>query len=57
MEDLASNGESVKGKVFHITCALCTQGPLDDIGQQLFKDWWEMVSTQRRSTVRIAHVV
>ena len=44
MEDLASNGESVRGKVLHITCALCTQGPMDEVGQQVFKDWWEMVS-------------
>lgn len=50
MEDLASNGESVRGKVLHITCALCTQGPMDEVGQQVFKDWWEMVSFHLRFT-------
>jgi hypothetical protein len=44
MEELASNGESVRGKVFHIACALCVQGPMDGPGQEVFKSWCEMVS-------------
>lgn len=39
VEDLASNGESVRGKVFHIACALCAQGSEAD--QELIRDWCE----------------
>jgi hypothetical protein len=46
VEDLASNGESMRGKVFHIACALCAQvgGGVDERGQELIKDWCNMVS-------------
>jgi hypothetical protein len=43
VEDLASNGESVRGKVFHIACALCTQAMGNDADQELIRDWCNMV--------------
>jgi len=43
VEDLASNGESVRGKVFHIACALCAQVPGNDSDQELIRDWCNMV--------------
>jgi hypothetical protein len=44
VEDLASNGESMRGKVFHIACALFAQGStVDEQGQELIKDWCNMV--------------
>lgn len=55
MEDLASNGESVRGKVFHIACALCAQSPRNEADQELIRDWCEMVSpalcAERRGSV------
>lgn len=46
VEDLASNGESMRGKVFHIACALFAQGStVDEQGQELIKDWCNMVSS------------
>lgn len=48
VEDLASNGESMRGKVFHIACALFAQGStVDEQGQDLIKDWCNMVSRVR----------
>ncbi|ORY28818.1 hypothetical protein BCR39DRAFT_534017 [Naematelia encephala] len=44
VEDLASNGESVRGKVFHIACALCAQSPGNHADQELIKDWCNMFS-------------
>ncbi|ORX39389.1 fungal-specific transcription factor domain-domain-containing protein [Kockovaella imperatae] len=45
VEDLASNGESVRGKVFHIACALCAaQGTDNQSSQDLIKDWCNMFS-------------
>ncbi|KAK4687599.1 hypothetical protein P7C73_g2514, partial [Tremellales sp. Uapishka_1] len=44
VEDLASNGESVRGKVIHIACALCSQNPGNGADQELIKDWCNMLS-------------
>jgi hypothetical protein len=45
VEDLASNGESVRAKVFHIACALCAQTPnANNSDQELIRDWCNMVS-------------
>lgn len=46
VEDLASNGESVRAKVFHIACALCAQTPnANNSDQELIRDWCNMVSS------------
>lgn len=45
VEDLASNGESVRAKVFHIVTALCTQVPATDLNYDLVRDWCNMVSS------------
>ncbi|KAK9897844.1 hypothetical protein P389DRAFT_62398 [Cystobasidium minutum MCA 4210] len=42
VEDLASNGESVRAKVFHIVTALCTQVPATDLNYDLVRDWCNM---------------
>lgn len=42
VEDLASNGESVRSKVIHIACALVNQNNNDD--NALIKDWCDMFS-------------
>ena len=44
VEDLASNGESVRGKVFHIACALVVQSPGSIGDQELIRDWCNMAS-------------
>ena len=44
VEDLASNGESVRTKIFHIVCALCDQKPAMGMDQDLILDWYNMVS-------------
>lgn len=43
VEDLASNGESVRAKVFHIVTTLCTQVPATDLNYDLVRDWCNMV--------------
>ncbi|RXK37841.1 hypothetical protein M231_04839 [Tremella mesenterica] len=43
VEDMASNGESVRGKVFHIACALVSQA-LPNADQELIRDWCNMFS-------------
>ncbi|BEI94878.1 uncharacterized protein CcaverHIS019_0704590 [Cutaneotrichosporon cavernicola] len=45
VEDLASNGESVRGKVFHIACALCGQASTPGTDSDLVRDWCDMFST------------
>ncbi|WVQ93818.1 hypothetical protein IAU59_000896 [Kwoniella sp. CBS 9459] len=45
VEDLASNGESVRSKIFHIVCALCSQDPASGVDQDLIRDWYNMFST------------
>lgn len=51
VEDLASNGESVRCKVFHIACALCgqsgTQASTPGTDTDLVRDWCDMVSWTR----------
>lgn len=42
VEDLASNGESVRSKVIHIACALVSQNTSED--NTLIKDWCDMFS-------------
>ncbi|KAL7420962.1 hypothetical protein Q5752_003846 [Cryptotrichosporon argae] len=44
VEDLASNGESVRGKVFHIACALCGQASTPGTDTGLVVDWCNMFS-------------
>ncbi|WWC92058.1 uncharacterized protein L201_007012 [Kwoniella dendrophila CBS 6074] len=44
VEDLASNGESVRCKIFHIVCALCDQKPANGVDQDLIWDWYSMFS-------------
>lgn len=44
VEDLASNGESVRAKVFHIACALCGQASTPGTDSDLVRDWCDMVS-------------
>ncbi|TXT04955.1 hypothetical protein VHUM_04038 [Vanrija humicola] len=44
VEDLASNGESVRGKVFHIACALCGQAGSPGTDTDLVRDWCDMFS-------------
>ncbi|WWC65478.1 uncharacterized protein I303_108096 [Kwoniella dejecticola CBS 10117] len=44
VEDLASNGESVRSKIFHIVCALCDQNPASAVDQGLIWDWYNMFS-------------
>lgn len=44
VEDLASNGESVRAKVFHIACALCGQASTPGTDTDLVRDWCDMVS-------------
>ncbi|KLT40106.1 hypothetical protein CC85DRAFT_162721 [Cutaneotrichosporon oleaginosum] len=45
VEDLASNGESVRAKVFHIACALCGQASTPGTDSDLVRDWCDMFST------------
>ncbi|WRT66016.1 uncharacterized protein IL334_002967 [Kwoniella shivajii] len=45
VEDLASNGESVRCKIFHIVCALYLQNPASGLDQDLIRDWYNMFST------------
>ncbi|WWC95031.1 hypothetical protein V866_001883 [Kwoniella sp. B9012] len=45
LEDLASNGESVRSKIFHIVCALCDQKPTGGVDHGLICDWYSMFST------------
>jgi len=49
VEDVAANGESVRGKVFHIACALCGQASTPGTDTDLVRDWCDMVSTPKRS--------
>lgn len=44
VEDLASNGESVRAKAFHIACALCGQASTPGTDTDLVRDWCDMVS-------------
>lgn len=44
VEDLASNGESVRVKVFHIACALCGQASTPGTDTDLVRDWCDMFS-------------
>lgn len=44
VEDMASNGESVRCKVFHIACALVSQTGATSADQDLVRDWCNMFS-------------
>ena len=54
VDDLASNGESVRAKVFHIACALCSQIGASETDQELIRDWCNMVSVGASPT-HVAH--
>ncbi|OCF36130.1 hypothetical protein I317_06884 [Kwoniella heveanensis CBS 569] len=56
VEDLASNGESVRCKIFHIVCALCSQDPASGVDQDLIRDWYNMVSVSRSVGTQHARV-
>lgn len=47
VEDMASNGESVRCKVFHIACALVSQTGATAADQDLVRDWCNMVRQSR----------
>lgn len=48
LECLASNGESMRGKVLRVILALLNATPEGSLGDGLW-DWWNMVSLRRRA--------